>query len=69
MIDEIHRNEVCDKYAELLQNNTKLQKKVKRLLTIYQKYGKLKLFCWCYPKRCHGDEIKKYLENLEKENK
>lgn len=26
-----------------------------------KKYGKVRLFCWCSPKKCHGDIIKKWL--------
>ena len=24
-------------------------------------FGKVRLFCWCAPKRCHGETIKKWL--------
>lgn len=35
---------------------------LRRLYRIYRKYGKLNLFCWCAPKRCHAETIKKFLE-------
>lgn len=25
-------------------------------------HGKLRMFCWCAPLRCHGETIKEYLE-------
>ena len=34
------------------------------LIATYKIYGKLRLFCWCAPKRCHGETIKRYLEDL-----
>lgn len=34
-----------------------------RIRTIYQTHGKLNLFCWCYPKRCHSYTIKNYILN------
>jgi hypothetical protein len=35
---------------------------LRRLYKIYQQYGKLELFCWCAPKRCHAETIKRFLE-------
>ena len=32
------------------------------ILDMHEKYGKINLLCWCKPKSCHGDFIKKYLE-------
>lgn len=67
MKDETFRNEVCDKYEiyfnEKIRNNDELfLKELRRLYCIYKKYGKLRLFCWCYPRRCHAETIKKFLE-------
>lgn len=33
-----------------------------RLYKIAKTYGKLRLFCWCAPKRCHAETIKTFLE-------
>ena len=59
-----NRDEVCDLYNKWFQDNIN-SKKIKNYLEIiilaYIKYGKVRLFCWCYPKRCHGNTIKKYL--------
>jgi hypothetical protein len=67
MKDESFRDEVCDKYEiyfnEKIKNNDELfLKELKRLYYIYKKYNKLRLFCWCAPKRCHAETIKKFLE-------
>ena len=34
--------------------------------TVLQEYGKLELFCWCFPKRCHAESIKKYPDEEKK---
>ena len=36
---------------------------LKTLLDTYKQYGKLNLFCWCAPKRCHAKIIKEVIEN------
>jgi len=61
------RDQVCDLYEEYFNKRlesaddehfmyalTNLKEKLKQ-------YGKLELFCWCYPQRCHGETIRKYL--------
>ena len=72
MADESQRDKVCDKYEDyfnwIIQNKSSaFYKEVGRLLSLLKKYGKLELFCWCAPKRCHAETIKKYIENC-KEN-
>ena len=65
---ELERDEVCDKYEAWFKKqleektNYKFIKAIEALEEIYDYYGKLRLFCWCYPKRCHAETIKKYLE-------
>lgn len=61
------RDMVCDSYDSYLREMIKQENKVittelERLLSIYKKYGKLKLYCWCTPMRCHVETIVKYLE-------
>ena len=36
------------------------------LVAVYRLYGKLRLFCWCAPKRCHARTIKNYILGEEK---
>ena len=72
MSDERQRNKVCDKYEAyfnwiMQMKSSAFYKEVGRLLSLLKKYGKLELFCWCAPKRCHAETIKKYIEN-HKEN-
>ena len=69
MKDESHRDEVCDKYEKwfqekLYENDPEFKAELNRLLLLYVKHGKLVLFCWCFPRRCHAKTIKKYIENM-----
>ena len=34
------------------------------LVEIYKKYGTLRLYCWCAPKRCHAESIKRLVEEI-----
>lgn len=65
MLDESQRSDVCNKYkvwfySELYDSG--MQAELVLLKDKLKKYGKLNLFCWCAPKRCHADTIKEYLE-------
>lgn len=61
------RDEVCELYAAWLADKVaaKDRKVVGELNRIWKKakVGKVYLVCWCAPKRCHGDEIKKLIES------
>ena len=39
---------------------------LRRLYKILATHGKLRLFCWCAPKRCHAETIAKFLANYFK---
>jgi len=63
--DESQRDLVCDKYYEwfkhkINQKDEKFMMGLSILRNILQEHGKLRLFCWCAPKRCHGETIKSY---------
>ena len=69
MAHEGMRDEVCDKYYHYFYNKIKNNdiefiNELSRLITIYKDYGSLNLFCWCYPKRCHAEVIKDYIESV-----
>jgi len=70
MKDESCRDKVCDDYdkwfkQKLYKNDDpEFKAELNRLLLLYVKHGKLRLFCWCAPQRCHGRTIKKYIENM-----
>lgn len=73
MKSESERNNVCNKYKmyfdkqfkDCVENNTKFSKsfvnELQRLVNIYKEHGKLRLFCWCTPKRCHAETVKEYI--------
>jgi len=72
MKDEIERDVVCDKYIMwfdglvLKKCNRLLVDELQRILKIYKQYGKLRLFCWCAPKRCHAETIRDWFITGEK---
>jgi len=63
--DEMTRNQSCDNYKDhfvnIILNDERCMKLLDRIKALYEKYGKLRLFCWCAPKRCHVETIKEYL--------
>lgn len=67
------REEQCDNYQEYFDNLTTPPKGLARknvvnelahLHELHKQYGKLRLFCWCVPLRCHSMTIKAYLEGM-----
>jgi len=62
MSDESKRDEVCDKYEKWFVENKMWNSEYFLLLKkeLVNK-GNIQLGCWCAPKRCHGETIKKYL--------
>ena len=68
MANENERNNVCEQYEKHFNKKIESQdfkfiSELKRLKNLLTKYNKLELFCWCYPKRCHAETIKQYLEH------
>ena len=68
MHNESERDLVCEKYKAYfdmqIRRNLAFANEVSRLAYLHEKYGKLRLFCWCYPKRCHAETIKEFLERV-----
>ena len=69
MENETQRDKVCDLYGAYFKENIQdpnsaFYQEIQRLYSILKEYRKLELYCWCAPKRCHAESIKKYLENL-----
>lgn len=71
MKNESLRDEVCDKYQTYFDNtiahpedNSAFMNELRRLYKLHKAYGKLRLFCWCYPKRCHAETIKEFLNQF-----
>ena len=66
--NENDRNDVCNKYdayflKKIKNNNINFISELNRIVRMHNYHGKVRLFCWCTPKRCHADIIKKWLEN------
>jgi len=69
MTNETERNLSCDEYAKYFleesKNNPIFIAELDKLVELCIVHGKLNLFCWCAPKRCHGETIRTYIfENL-----
>ena len=63
---EQQRNMVCDRYDENF--NMLMQKKlfaeyINYIITELKSHN-VALGCWCFPKRCHAETIKKYIEGV-----
>ena len=60
------REEAVSKYEawirEEMVSNEAIKKEINRLVDKYRIEGKLILICWCSPLACHGDVIKKIIE-------
>ena len=57
------RDAVCDGFEEYMQSLLGGgDKRFEPLLELASRYGKVSLFCWCAPKRCHAESIKRYIE-------
>ena len=61
------RDKVCDDYniyfnQQMSIPNSKIRLEVERLLGLVKQGIDLQLMCFCAPHRCHGDIIKKYIE-------
>ena len=65
MNGEGQRNEVCDLYEEYFSKRRRddeaFERQIAELCALYLKHGRLNLFCWCAPKRCHAETIIKAL--------
>ena len=68
--NESQRKEVCDQYEKYFDHQRLESKRFGKYLNAichaYFNYGKLRLFCWCAPKRCHGETIKFFIEEIER---
>jgi hypothetical protein len=63
--EQATRDYVCDKFDKefhRLMEITFFEAYMRSLFRIYKRHGKLRLWCWCAPKRCHAQTIKHYIE-------
>jgi hypothetical protein len=65
--DESKRNLVCDQYEQWFKDEVLTQKNASAwsylcsLLSLAMDRD-IVLMCWCAPKRCHGETIKRWLD-------
>lgn len=69
MHSEEDRNKVCDDYEKYFierykAKDSELLDELSRLVETAFEQGYIKLGCFCAPRRCHGDTIKKFLNNV-----
>lgn len=68
MSDESERCKVCDQYEDWLElaveNNPTVYRAICDLSTLLKRHGRLNLFCWCAPRRCHAESIRKQIRRL-----
>lgn len=66
-----NREEVIAKYRVWLWNEMQKQEDVWDALVWlawkYKKQGRLTLWCWCYPQKCHAEIIKNAIEWMIRE--
>lgn len=75
MHTEAERDIVCEKYEVyfIIQTviNETFNAYLRDILSALKTYGRVELYCWCAPKRCHAETIKRWLEKqiyLENQN-
>lgn len=67
MHNESERDDVCDKYQDYFNRQiTKSPEFFKEVLDIatISLEEDVALGCWCYPKRCHAEVIKEFIEEV-----
>jgi len=65
MSHESMRNEVCDKYADYFKEQMKINSVFRAYIEDIVRKARqsdIALACWCFPKRCHAETIKAYVE-------
>jgi hypothetical protein len=71
MKTESERNFVCDQYQtwfDLIMDGLgepplNFKEYINTMRDTHKRFGNINLWCWCAPKRCHGNTIKQWLED------
>ena len=53
-------------YDKIKSSDKEFMDALDEIISIYKEYHQINLVCWCFPKSCHGDYIKKWLESTIK---
>ena len=63
---EADRNANIARYAiwlkDKMKSDTPQKREVLRLKTLWKTSGELTLICWCAPRACHAEVIKRFIE-------
>jgi hypothetical protein len=59
MENEARRDEVCDAYEKWIDTSDDHKRVIARIATRIDEGLTIALYCWCAPKRCHCDTIRK----------
>ena len=66
------RDVVCDNYAVYFiseyKKNIIFADEINRLIDLYRVHGRLNLFCFCAPKRCHAETIRDFILEITKDD-
>ncbi len=65
------RDRVCDEYEKYFSSqveihNTLFMEYLEGIRHAHEQHDEVRLFCWCSPKRCHGETIKNWLMGVPK---
>ena len=72
-LTECERDRVCDAYVKYFNRKVKekgdFRNEVIRIYRMVRDGKDVALGCWCFPKRCHAEYIKKFIEKYLEESK
>ena len=67
MHNEADRDTVCEKYNDYFKTKFGVDREftdyIKQIIITSQVHD-IALGCWCYPKRCHAETIKAFIERI-----
>jgi hypothetical protein len=68
MHGEEDRDRVCELYKEMFDNemynqHSPIHDELAKIIQL-SKTKDVALGCWCYPKRCHAETIKQFIDSL-----
>ena len=71
MHNESERDKVCEQYENLFNqtmtdttlNVGKFRTYIQQIVDFHKQHGHVTLACWCSPKRCHCETIKRWILN------
>lgn len=69
MFVEEARDDVCDDYEryfdeKVQEQDPEFMEELTRLVEVAYQQGYIKLGCFCAPRRCHGDTVKRFLNTI-----